>query len=461
MQLKDFSGSYFEAWRAAGGGGIGIDQFLFTPKTRSVYDSYSLFPLIAREKLRQWQTLNKYGVDVTGNQKEIWTNPLIRYDDYYVTERIHAAYVMNTLNVGQDLTVIAGVRIERELNDYASTFMPRAVSGFPVPSNSITDTTSSYHQTEILPNLNVSIRPLSFLNVRLAAYKAVGRPDFNMRLNRYIAGRPAEVGTQFQAYIGNTSLKTAQAWNYEVNTTIFGNEIGLISVSAYYKQIKDMYHMLNNFNTVGDTLIDFFHITWRSQMGATPYNLTLPYNSPRPTKVWGFEFEHQINFHFLPRPLSNLVLSYNASVVRSEAYVYGSQTVTYIDSSGPFPLIKSKNILVERKHELEGMPRFFGNVSLGYDDGSFSARISVFHKGKHSISFSANGLADQVTQAFTRVDLTVKQKVLRFLSVYLNCNNLTNVKEGRTIEDTIYGISMFDPSERYGLTADLGVSIEL
>jgi outer membrane receptor protein involved in Fe transport len=299
------------------------------------------------------------------------------------------------------------------------------------------------------------------MNVRLAAYKALGRPDFNMRLNRYIAGRPAEVGTQFEVWVGNTALKTSEAWNYEVNTSFFGNEIGLISLSGYYKEIKNMYHMLNRFNTVGDSLLIFFGIAWRSNMATTPYDLTLPYNSPRPTKIWGFEFEHQINFHFLPAPFNNFVLAYNASVVQSEAYLYGSQTVSYIDSSGPFPLIKSKNILVERKHRLEGMPHFFGNIALGYDAGDFSGRVSVFHKGEHNVSYSASGLNDVVTLAYTGVDVALKYRVLKYFSVLLHCSNLTNVEEGTTMENIVHHQSRFDRSEKYGLTADFGVIFEL
>ncbi|MCI0556077.1 MAG: TonB-dependent receptor, partial [Anaerolineae bacterium] len=335
---KDFTGTHFEDWLENGGGFIGIDYFLYeTNKTRNVYDAYLLNPLVMRDKIRQWRELNKYGVDATGNQQEIWVNPLIRYDDYFVKERVAAGYIMNTLNIGQDLTIIGGVRIENEFNDYQTPFMPAPVGGFPIPANSFRDTTSSFGKSFVLPNINISYRPLGFLNVRLAAYKALARPDFNMRLNRYIAGRPAEVGSQTELRVGNTSLRVAQAWNYELNTSLLDNSFGLISVSAYYKRINDMFHMLNDFNTVGDTLMQRFGITWKSQLQTTPYNITFPYNTPAPTKVWGFEFEHQMNFHFLPDPFSGIVLSYNASIVRSETVVYYSEVRSYVDSSGPFP----------------------------------------------------------------------------------------------------------------------------
>jgi len=69
--------------------------------------------------------LNRYGVDVTKNVHEIWNNPLYRYDDYDITERVGAGYIMNTLNLGQFATIIAGVRVEQEDNDYVAGYMPR------------------------------------------------------------------------------------------------------------------------------------------------------------------------------------------------------------------------------------------------------------------------------------------------------------------------------------------------
>jgi TonB-dependent receptor len=461
FRKKDFTGTYFEEWQSAGGNFIPIDQFFSNQVSRNVYGSYSLNPLIERDRLRQWYELNRYGTDVTKYQHEIWPNPLIRYDDYNVTERVGAGYIMNTLNFGQKATILAGLRVEEEDNDYVSSYMPKPVGGFPVPANTIRDTTSSASQTMLLPNFNIAISPVDFMKLRIAAYKALARPDFNMRLERYIAGRPAEVGSQQEIWVGNPKLKTAQAWNFEINPTFFSNTIGLISFSAYYKEIKDMYHMLNRFNTAGDTLLQRFDIQWASQMHSAPYDLTLPYNSPKPAKVWGFEFEHQMNFRFLPGLLKNIVLTYNASIVRSEAVIYGSRTITYIDSSGRFPLTKSKNILVERKQKLEGMPEFFGNIALGYDIGKFSGRLSFFHQGEHNISYSATGLNDQVTNAFTRIDLALKQGINKNISILINLSNLTDIEDGSSIMNRVFDRRLFNQSEKYGLTADFGVIAEL
>jgi TonB-dependent receptor len=470
---KDFTGTPFEDWWRAGGGSISVDQFFNSYTDRSIFDSYLLNPLIDQDRLRAWWDLNRYGVNSSGstqpNAQEVWANPLIQYDDYNITERVLAGYLMATLNFGQELTVLGGARVETEDNDYIASYMPTSVGGFPVTANTIRDTSSSASGTIWLPNLNISYRPADFVNIRAAVYKALSRPDFNMRLDRFIGGRPAEVGSQQLIYVGNPELKSAEAWNYELNTSFFGNEIGLISFSVYYKEINYMYHMLNNFNTAAerdangvlqDSIMMFFGIDWKSQMATSAYNLTLPYNSPDPTKVWGFEFEQQINFHFLPGLLKNIVLSYNFSLINSETTVYMSRIVTTVDSSGPFPIYRSKNILVTKTEKLEGMPEFLGNVSLGYDIDGFSGRVSVFHKGEHNVSFSATGINDQITNAFTRVDLALRQKITDWLSLYLNVNNITNVEDGSSLTSRQYGYTLFDQSEQYGTTADLGITLQ-
>jgi TonB-dependent receptor len=460
---KDFTGTYFEDWQKKDVLFISIDQFYQDMKSRKIYGSYELSPFVERSRLRQWWELNRYGIDATGNEREVWPNPLIRYDDYDVTERVGAGYVMNTLNVGQNLTVIAGLRIENEDNDYTACYMPKPVGGFPVPANTIQDTSSSAFQAVLLPNFHIAAVPFRFMKVRLAAYKALARPDFNMRLNRYIAGRPAEAGTNHRVFVGNPKLKTAEAWNFEANTSFFSNTIGLVSLSAYYKEIDNMYHMLNRFNTTGDSLLHFFGIQWPSQMAGTPYDLTLPYNSPKPTKVWGFEFEHQINFKFLPGLLKNIVLSYNASIVRSEAYIWGASVdSTFYDPPGPIPPTWKKfNVLVEKKQKLEGMPEFFGNISLGYDIGRFSGRISLFHQGEHNVSYSASGFSDEITNAFTRIDLALKQGITDYLYLFLNVSNLTNVEDGSSIYNQVTKRKLFNESEKYGITTDFGVTVKL
>ena len=262
--------------------------------------------------------------------------------------------------------------------------------------------------------------------------------------------------------MGNRKLKTAKSWNFEVNTSFFGNEIGLVSLSVYYKEIEDMFHQLIQINTQGDVLLKHFGLTAPSLHSGT-YQLTIPYNSPQLTKVWGFEFEHQVNFVFLPGLLKNIVLSYNASIVRSETHLIATTIdTTFVTIPGfPFPVPQYSDRVIDRKQQLEEQPDFYANISLGYDLEGFSGRISLFHQSEYNLRFTASGRSDQIVNPFTRLDLALKYKFTDYLSLLFSVNNLTNIKEGNSINNRVNGYTILDTEERYGLTADLGVKLEL
>ena len=280
-----------------------------------------------------------------------------------------------------------------------------------------------------------------------------------MRIDRRVSGRGSFIGSPFEVQVGNIGLKTAEAWNYEFNTSVYSNNIGLLSVSTFYKEIDNMFHILNNFGTTGDSTLRRFGIEWESKLGNSAYRLTLPYNSEKPTKVWGVEFEHQINFHFLPSLLKNFVLSYNFSVVHSETYIYAAKIDSiYYDPPGPFPPTwRYFNVLVEKKNKLEGQPEFFGNIALGYDIGGFSGRISVFHQAEYNNALAATNQSYSINKAFTRIDLALKQRILNNFSLVLNVNNITNVEEGNFNYNGILDTKRFNRSEKYGTTIDFGI----
>jgi TonB-dependent receptor len=467
LRAKDLSGSLFDAfYQRYLSNPLYINapfiEFLDDkPKSRTLFDLYDLNPLINRDKLRQWYELNQYGVSQTGQTNEYNDDPTYAAYYYDITEAVASTFITNTLKIGQSVTFIAGVRVESEDNDYKNKYSYTVAGGFPYITLPISDTSSTYSETVVLPNFHLNIKATDFLNIRLAGYRALARPDFNMRLNTYFAWRPAAVGGNRQLITGNTELKTAKAWNFEINTTFYGNEIGLFSISAFYKEITDMYHMLNQMNTTGNVIFDELGLETRSLHGSSVYQLTVPYNSTEPTKVWGFELEHQINFTFLPGLLQNIVLSYNASIVRSETQLIGSTTDTTYTIIGGIPFPEYKERATKYKQPLENQPEFFGNISLGYDIGGFSGRLSLFHQSDYFSSFSPQGRSDVLIAGYNRVDLALKQKVTDYLTILLNINNLTNLKDVNQIDNRQSQYIVPNTSQNFGLTGDLGVIIEL
>jgi TonB-dependent receptor len=461
---KNFAGTRF-AGITPGTGFPLLANFLDSPaQRRDLFAKLTLYPMISRDALREWYELNKNGVNSTGTTHEYFYDPEVTGDYYNITERITAAYLMNTFNVGNIITLIAGVRVEKESNDYGSKYSTAALSGFPVTGRFI-DTAASYSETSWLPNFHLTVKPTDFMNVRFAAYRALARPDFNMRLNKLVA---RITNPRNPVTAGNPNLKNAKAWNFEVNTSFFGNDIGLFTISAFYRRIDDMFHVVSNIpcdytRGVG-SMLDTLGITWAMPFSmGQPMSLTYAMNSDKPTKVWGFEIEHQANLSFLPGYLSNIVLSYNLSVIRSETYVLGYRTdttYTFLPGIGRIPHYSFP--LEDQKQKLEGQPELFGNVALGYDLGGFSGRVSVFFQGEYNRSYSASRRSDPVVQPFSRWDISLKQRLTENISVFLNLNNFTSVEEQvyTANRDPNANWETLTSNQRYGLTGDLGVRVE-
>ena len=440
------------------------------PASRSIYDSYSLNPLANRDALREWYELNQGGIqNLNGTGlPEYARNREVDGDYYDIVERVGAGYLMGSLNYGQAVTLIAGVRVEQETNDYISRYSPEPITGFPM-TGKLVDTTVSYTQTEWLPNFHLVVRPLDYVTIRAALYQALARPDFNQRLERLVARNSGGVAL----YVGNPNLQSAKATNYELNTSFFNNTIGMISISGFYKEIKNMFHLMEEFTTKGQRVLDSLGSPWGrvdpSDFPFQPnivYDLTYPVNTSGLTKVWGFEVEHQANLGFLPGLLSHLVLSYNFSIVRSETFVIRARVDTILVPSGlppPFPefLQQTYNTAVEAKDKLESQPEFFGNVALGYDIDGFSIRLSVFHQGEYNRSFTAGGRDDEVVGSFTRWDLSVRQRFTDYLSVFFFLNNLTDVEETTRIRNIPNNWNLLDTSQKYGRTMELGLRLEI
>ena len=255
---------------------------------------------------------------------------------------------------------------------------------------------------------------------------------------------------------------------------MYNNTIGLVSVSGFYKVIDDLFHQMYNVSIDNvDSLFRTMGMSWQS---TAPYDniihqrnlhfLYLPYNSNHTSYAWGFEFEHQMNFGFLPGYLSNIVLSYNFSITRSETYIIGSRTdTTHSMVIGPRGDTSNVDIYhhvpVDFKRVSEGQPNFYGNAAIGYDIGGFSARLSVFYQDQYVLQYSQDGQSDIYTDSFSKWDLSFKQKITENIAVLLNINNLTNKEETTSFKNNKTPWQIPRTAELYGTTADIGVRITL
>ncbi|HLP15582.1 MAG TPA: TonB-dependent receptor [Bacteroidota bacterium] len=458
---KDLARYGYDHLQQTGAGLILATNFI-DQETRNVYGKYMLNPILSAERMRAWYDLNIHGINSKSHRLEYTVDKSETGTNYDLNESVTAGYLMNTLNMGTFATLIAGVRIEADNNRYNALLTREAISEY----SQFTDTASTHQETVILPNFHLIFKPSEELNVRFAAFRGINRPNFNYRLPTYVFGTASEnTGSDPFVILSNTNLKNATAWNFETNVQLFSNTIGLVSLSAFYKNISNEVHQLWLVPITSKATTDSLGVRFPDGKApfSTSYQMTFPYNSDKPTRVWGIEVEHQANLRFLPGLLSNLILSYNVSVIKSETYTPAQEYIVYYTTipGFPFPVKQTETRLYEEKTRIANSPEVFGNLSLGYDIGGFSARVSYFYQGEYYNGYSGDGTSDNIQKAFSRVDLSVKQSITDYLSVGVNVNNINDAEEGRFLENTVNGWRLESSSYRYGTTADLWLRITM
>jgi TonB-dependent receptor len=455
---KDFSSTRFDGLLSKSNKSIYLSYFQDNPPGQRILFNEDTLTLINNGALRVWHDLN-YSPYYVENGTDI--------NSYNLSESVVAGYIMHSLNFGQSAKFIIGLRIESEKNSYGAYYFPTNISdaatlydSIPLPTN-----TNQYNKTSLLPNFHMILEPTDFLTLRLAAYKTLIRPDCIARMPKFFSIAVQGIGADAGNYLsmGNPDLKNADIWNYELQTQFYGNGIGQLSIHAFYKDIEGMVQETNGIQLSGATPLESLGINWSSYSVHYPfnknsyYNVFTYFNSPKPTRIWGFEIEHQANFRYLPGPLNNIILNYNLTFLRSETWAIDALNIL---TTGNYSIVSYT------KQKLNTMPEFCANIILGYDIKGFSFRISYFYQGEYPISDTYRLMYQIEGNKFSRLDIALKQQLLNNVSIFLNLNNITNSKE-----ETLYKspFSQFAPAGawqtveayRNGMNFDFGIGINL
>jgi TonB-dependent receptor len=409
-----------------------IDQFLS--------GSYRFATMLSMDKLQSFYEEFKDFRRASDNRRFYFQDYMAEQDDYVAEERITAGYVMAEIKLGSWLTFMPGVRYERTVNSYRTRFgdVVRDDNTGDVISVSGQDTVGTLSYEDLLPMIHLKFSVTDWADIRLAATKSITRPDY-----QHLVPRRRIDGDNLEAYFGQPYIGRIRADNYDVAFSMYNHYLGLFSIGGFYKVVKDIDYIKQSrikFYAPGDTV-------------GTTYTLFQPANLPEPSKVWGIEVELQSNLRFLPSPFDGLVINCNFSRIHSETVLPFVRTqresrppfrVTFVDTSRVIPM--------------PGQSDLIANLSLGYEKGDFSGRISwIYQSNALKTIDSDDQKADGYTDDYSRWDLTLQYKLPWHIGVMLSVNNLTNVP------DRSFTSSKGFPTEEkyFGWNADLGLRFEL
>jgi TonB-dependent receptor len=372
-------------------------------------------------------------------------DPLIDLADYKAGETVTAAYGMYEFNFYDKIMLLGGLRYEHTKNNYRSLFGRPQVDedGEIINVSGLKDTIGNRAHEQFLPQFHLRYNAFKWADIRLAATKSLSRPNFFslvpwQRVN----------GFDYTVERGNPDLEQMTAWNYDVILSFYGN-FGLITMGGFYKSLDNIDY------TFSTKVMD-------KELPTHGYDLTMPVNADQTSTIKGLEFDLQTNFRFLPSPFDGFLVNVNYTVLESETFY----PYIIVSNLPVFPYTATITDTV-RAGRMPGQVADVINLSLGYEKRGFSARLSMVYQGSSLVvsedaemgslarSVGQNEDYDNYSEAFTRWDLIVKQKLNKNFTIYANMNNITNTPERSYMAGSIQNLITRDVV--YGMTFDLGI----
>jgi len=295
-------------------------------------------------------------------------------EDYNVDEKISAAYGMVKYKADK-FGVVAGVRVENTKNEGNAPVFNTVTSAIKTQS-------SENDYTHVFPGVTVRYAFNDGLIGRVAVTRSMARPNFDDIVPRAVE---SQEGTQLVVTTGNPDLNATLSNNVDLSLEYYFDDIGIASVSAFYKDLKDYNYVLRTNGTYINN----------------PAILVRPENAPK-GEIAGVEvnFQKQLENGF--GLFANYTIA-DASIDVGRAYA----------GRNKFPL--------------PGQSDYTGNVAVFYEKGKISARLSYTDRGEFLNEINADdGALDLYWDGRGQLDFTAGYKVDKNIEAVLEAKNLTN-----------------------------------
>lgn len=304
--------------------------------------------------------------------------------NYESTEKIYAAYGMLKQKLGEKLSGIVGLRVERTSVNYTGNKLESPEEGKKVISK--TNGTKAYFN--FMPNLQIKYQMIENLNLRLAYTSTIARPNY-YDLVPYVNAVEEDKEVAF----GNPNLKPAVSMNIDFMSEYYFSNVGIVQGGFFYKNISDFIYKYT-------TNEDF---AFRNNP-AEKYDVTKIYNGGT-AQIYGFEISFERQLNFLPSFLRNLNLM-------------GNYTYTASSTKG----IKAR----EDGLALVGAVKNMYNVSLSYNTKKLVLRTSLNYAGDYIDKYGKDAFQDRFYDKQMFLDFNGSFAIIKQLRLFVEMKNITN-----------------------------------
>ncbi|MBV6808714.1 TonB-dependent receptor [Xanthomonas campestris pv. pennamericanum] len=367
-------------------------------------------------------------------------------DINHQTERTQAAYAMLTFGNDEALGVPVdgniGVRVVQtktaadgygQFPDLSASIAPQALRDQYTGQYFGNDAQGRY--TNVLPSLNLRIRFSDALQWRIAASKAMARPDYDQLQAYLLLSATVQDGvvTRWTGAAGNPNLRPEKANQYDTALEWYFDTSDMMYLTLFYKNVSD--YIANQ--------------TIAENYGGQNWLVTRPYNMDK-GRIRGFEYGYTQFFDSWPGWTSGFGVNAN---------------FTFVDSSGAVNSAtdpNSQTTISGVRLPLEGLSRRSYNLAGIYEKGPLSARLAYTWRSRYLLTASdvitrLPAWAEDVGQ----LDGSVFYRFTPHLQLGFQANNLTNTVTkvlmgptsytGGEVDNHLYTRSWFVNDRRYSL----------
>lgn len=412
--------------------GVVAYPFVNTSYTRTNILGYPIGPGFSPSELVTMQDLfySQY-------PKAFWQNGPADYSANYLDkEYTSAGYGMATVQIGRSLSIVGGARYQQDATQISAYHMDLNGSNQSgLAGQAPVLVTVKRHIHNWFPSVNVIYNTDNDrVQIRGAAYKSASLPSFNQ------ISPLVELNIGYVSALNNPFLSEATASNYDVGASYRDTYLGLFTIDGFYKDISNLVYgvsympfvSLGNLHVITEApaavlnrlpSLGYFDTSYVKATTAMNATVGIPINETNDAYLRGLELSWQTRFWYLPGLLSGLVLDLNYTVMSSNEWYPWFNFVTGGTFARPSDTLRYQTT----EGPLLNQPKAIYNAVLGWDYRGFSARFSAQLQGSvlEYVDTRFNLQNSYYGNVFL-LDVALKQRINRFLSLYANATNLTN-----------------------------------
>jgi outer membrane receptor protein involved in Fe transport len=353
--------------------------------------------------------------------------------DYDGEQEIFATYGMVDLPLNPSLHLVTGARYEAV--DIGIVNIPEPDAEWFPPGSSIGfglepgDADVDFQQHDVLPAVALNFEANKYVTVRASYSQTVAHQTFKeltpIVQQEYLGG---------PAFIGNPELQMSELDNYDVRVDYTPYEGGLISASAFYKDVENPIEYV--------------------QRGAA-FNFTTAVNYPK-GRLRGIELELRQDIGRFAESMRGLGFGANATFIDSEVTLPEDEANMFASNILQVPFTT---------REMTDAPEHLFNFYLTYDFQKSKTQLAIFYtvQGDTLVAGAANRANNFVPSVFAKeygtLNVSLAHSINDHVKLQIQGKNLTNPDIEEVYRSKYIGGDVTKTSYQKGLEFTLGLSV--